>query len=134
MHSVDPRAASSAMEEAKGTVGAIEVWEGKWPGARKCKELLVDLIGTTSQAMSGSSSNSSIPMSPPASAAPALLERRRSASISAPGRAVKPRSRRNQSRDPGGAGSGRRMAAVSPYRVDSELEPLTCSFSANRTL
>lgn len=51
MHASDPRAAAAAMEEAKSTLVALESWEGQWPGARKCKELLIDLITTANDAM-----------------------------------------------------------------------------------
>ncbi|KAJ6599296.1 fungal-specific transcription factor domain-containing protein [Mycena vulgaris] len=121
MHSSEPRAASAAMDEAKSSLGALESWEGHWPGARKCKELLMELTSTATDAVA-QSANDSAP--PPPSAGPVLSgrERRRSVTIatgsgSGTGRVVKNKPRRNQSRDPGT--STRRLAAVSPYRVDS---------------
>lgn len=51
MHTTDTGAARMAMEEAKSCIGFLESWEGSWPGARKCKELLEDLIQTTTQAI-----------------------------------------------------------------------------------
>ncbi|KAJ7117381.1 fungal-specific transcription factor domain-containing protein [Mycena crocata] len=124
MHSSEPRAASAAMDEAKSSLNALESWEGHWPGARKCKELLMELTNTATEAVAQSASDN--PPPPPA-AGPAMSgrERRRSVTIatvsgsgSGSGRVVKNKPRRNQSRDPG-TSSTRRLAAVSPYRVDS---------------
>ncbi|KAJ3503856.1 hypothetical protein NLJ89_g8242 [Agrocybe chaxingu] len=127
MHASDPRAAAAAMEEARSTLNALESWEGQWPGAKKCKELLVDLVNTANEAIARGPREKPI-VSPQSSAAgpsivPAGHERRRSVTIVNPsaisgssGRAAKGRTRRTQSRD--AAGSSRRLAAVSPYRVD----------------
>ncbi|KAJ7086664.1 fungal-specific transcription factor domain-containing protein [Mycena epipterygia] len=120
MHSSEPRAASAAMDEAKSSLGALESWEGHWPGARKCKELLMELTSTATDAVAQSAND----VPPPPSTGPAMSgrERRRSVTIatgtgSGAVRIVKNKPRRNQSRDPGT--STRRLAAVSPYRVDS---------------
>lgn len=138
MHASDLRAASAAMDEAKSTLAALESWEGSWPGARKCKELLIDLINTANEAIatgprekSTGSAHAQAPSqgSPPASTSTPVPststhERRRSVTIAtgtsggASGRVPKGRPRRTQSRDPGSSTS-RRLAAVSPYRVDS---------------
>ncbi|KAJ6539127.1 fungal-specific transcription factor domain-containing protein [Mycena capillaripes] len=115
MHASEPRAASAAMDEAKSSLGALESWEGHWPGARKCKELLMELTNTATEAVA-QSGNDTPPPPPPMSG----RERRRSVTIatgSGSGRVMKNKPRRNQSRDPGT--STRRLAAVSPYRVDS---------------
>ncbi|KAF7331806.1 Zn(2)-C6 fungal-type domain-containing protein [Mycena kentingensis (nom. inval.)] len=122
MHSSEPRAATAAMEEAKSTLSALESWEGSWPGARKCKELLMELTTTAADAVAQGVNE------PPLSPAAAVSnrerdrERRRSVTIatgSGSGRVAKNKpTRRNQSRDPG-TSSSRRLAAVSPYRVDS---------------
>ncbi|KAG6833786.1 hypothetical protein H0H87_001218 [Tephrocybe sp. NHM501043] len=130
MHASDPRATSAAMEEARSTLAALESWEGQWPGAKKCKELLLELTETATQAVTQSDSQPSPAGIPPSSSVPtppssALSQRRRSVTIvtnasasTGPGRVPKARStRRNQSRDP--STSSRRMAAVSPYRVES---------------
>ncbi|KAG6880071.1 hypothetical protein C0992_006883 [Termitomyces sp. T32_za158] len=125
-----PGASAAAMEEARSSLAALESWEGQWPGARKCKELLVELTETATQAISRPGKGSSPPATVPSSSAvppsptSTLSQRRRSVTIVAnapgstgPGRIVKGRSnRRNQSRD---TSTSRRMAAVSPYRVDS---------------
>ncbi|GLB33579.1 putative fungal specific transcription factor [Lyophyllum shimeji] len=132
MHASESRAAAAAMEEAKSALVALESWEGQWPGAKKCKELLLDLTNTASQAIAEGSKQPppapGLPSAPASASAPAPnpapSQRRRSvtiatASSTVPGRVVKGRSsRRNQSRDPS-VSSSRRMAAVSPYRVDS---------------
>ncbi|KAG5729998.1 Transcriptional activator protein acu-15 [Termitomyces sp. T112] len=129
MHASDLRASAAAMEEARSALAALESWEGQWPGARKCKELLAELTETATQAISQSAGQSpaAVPSSNavPASPTSTLSQRRRSVTIvtnvpgpTGPGRIVKGRSkRRNQSRDT--STSSRRMAAVSPYRVDS---------------
>ncbi|KAG2013921.1 nuclear protein, variant 2 [Coprinopsis cinerea AmutBmut pab1-1] len=125
MHTPDVRGSQMTMEEARSTIAAVESWEGQWPGARKCKELLIELINTASEAMNKGqqemNSSNATPTSPTS-----RHERRRSvtiggtttSSIPSSGRVHKSRTRRNQSRDPGTT-SSRRMAAVSPYRVDS---------------
>ncbi|KAG6890946.1 hypothetical protein C0995_000903 [Termitomyces sp. Mi166 len=131
MHASDPRASSAAMEEARSSLAALESWEGRWPGARKCRELLVELTETATQAISQPTKQPSPPASVPSSSAvpgsptSTISQRRRSVTIvtnapgpAGPGRIVKGRSnRRNQSRDH--STSSRRMAAVSPYRLDS---------------
>jgi hypothetical protein len=128
MHASEPRAAGAAMEEARSTLLALESWEGHWPGAKKCKDLLVDLVNTASEAIAHGKAFSVTPPSHATAAGPSAPpgsnhERRRSvtivnpaATISPTGRTAKGR-RRTQSRDPV-ASSSRRMAAVSPYRVD----------------
>ncbi|KAF8164985.1 fungal-specific transcription factor domain-containing protein [Crassisporium funariophilum] len=128
MHASDPRAATAAMDEAKSTLIALESWEGQWPGARKCKELLTDLINTASEAITRGPREKSSETTPTQTSipnSPQTHERRRSVTIAnvptsasaPPGRVVKGRPRRNQSREQGT--SNRRLAAVSPYRVDS---------------
>jgi len=116
MHS-DPKAAPAAMDEVRTCLRPLEAWEGHWPGARKCKELLNELITTADDAVRKQT------MPPPV--APALLERRHSVSTSAPNsqfsgasRPMKSKPRRiSRSRDP----SATRRAPVStPYRVDSQ--------------
>jgi hypothetical protein len=54
MHVADAKASSAAMDEVKDCLYAIESWEGSWPGARKCKELLLDLTNTASEAIKDS--------------------------------------------------------------------------------
>lgn len=122
MHAPEPRAAAAAMEEAKSSLAALESWEGQWPGARKCKELLMELTTTANEAIN---SHTTPTNSLPAATTIPRAERRRSVTIVStpgtaigPGRVAKGRPRRNQSRDP--STSSRRLAAVSPYRVDCE--------------
>ncbi|KAF9485389.1 hypothetical protein BDN70DRAFT_871438 [Pholiota conissans] len=129
MHASDPRAATAAMEEAKSTLIALESWEGQWPGARKFKELLVDLINTANAAIAHglrekNSSSTTSQTSNVVNAQASGHERRKSVTIAAgsggtvqSSRMAKGRSRRTLSREPGT--SNRRLAAVSPYRVDS---------------
>ncbi|KAJ3981533.1 putative fungal-specific transcription factor [Lentinula detonsa] len=131
MHSTEARAASAAMEEAKSTLSALQSWEGHWPGARKCRELLLELTNTATEAIAQArasqqqqGSETGIPISvAPSMTSPAMHERQRSLSGTSPssvaGRALKGagRTRRTQSRESGA--TSRRMAAVSPYRVDT---------------
>ena len=51
MHTTDIGASQAAMEEARGCIQVLESWEGYWPGARKCKELLEDLNITANEAI-----------------------------------------------------------------------------------
>ena len=51
MHTTDVGASQMAMEEAKSCLGILEGWEGYWPGARKCKELLEELAATAGEAI-----------------------------------------------------------------------------------
>ncbi|KAH9007096.1 fungal-specific transcription factor domain-containing protein [Lactarius hatsudake] len=51
MHVADPVAANTAMEEVQSCLGALETWEGIWPGARKVKELLIELVTTAREAV-----------------------------------------------------------------------------------
>lgn len=120
MHSTDTRTAATAMEEAKSCLPIIESWEGHWPGARKCKELLAELTSTADEAM-GRTGNEApgIPMAQ--GIAPAALESRRSlvsssGQASTMNRSIKMKPRRiSRSRDPN---STRRPPVASPYRVD----------------
>lgn len=128
MHAADSRSATAAMEEAKSTLSALNSWEGQWPGARKCKELLIELTETATQAIAQGppSERPCVTIPPPATANPSMLERRRSVTIATSGlsgRSAKGRTRRTQSREPGNA--NRRMSAVSPYRVD--CKPALCT-------
>ncbi|KAI0699412.1 fungal-specific transcription factor domain-containing protein [Cytidiella melzeri] len=51
MHTTDVGASQMAMDEANSCLGILEAWEGYWPGARKCKELLDDLAATANEAI-----------------------------------------------------------------------------------
>ena len=52
MHISDKESARSALAEAESCFEVITAWEGIWPGARKCKELLQDLANTAKEAIS----------------------------------------------------------------------------------
>ncbi len=116
MHTTDTGACQAAMDEARGCLGVLESWEGHWPGARKCKELLEDLTGTANEAIravaSGqirpSTSNSSS-IGPASPTSTVLSDRRMSAPIPVPERMAKTRQRRNRSRD----------VHISPHQVTS---------------
>lgn len=136
MHVPETRASSAAMDEAKSTLSALESWEGQWPGARKCKELLMELTDTATDAIDKNDKANATPLAGPSTKPPVgassgsrLPERRRSVTIATtPSAAIPPssrmnrnRTRRNHSRDPSTSStSSRRLAAVSPYRVDCE--------------
>lgn len=51
MHIPDKEAARAAMIEAESCMDVVSAWEGIWPGARKCKELLSDLSNTAREAI-----------------------------------------------------------------------------------
>lgn len=51
MHIPDKNAARAAINEAESCFDVISAWEGRWPGARKCRELLVDLTATAKAAI-----------------------------------------------------------------------------------
>ncbi|GBE79261.1 fungal-specific transcription factor domain-containing protein [Sparassis latifolia] len=59
MHSVDPAASTAAMDEVANCLSVLGSWEGHWPGARKCKELLEDLAATAREAIKTSASGQS---------------------------------------------------------------------------
>lgn len=60
MHVHDAKPSAAAMEEAKSCLDAVESWEGIWPGARKCKELLLDLMNTAKEAIMRTSHNGAV--------------------------------------------------------------------------
>ncbi|KAI3596720.1 hypothetical protein WG66_016356 [Moniliophthora roreri] len=132
MHTPDTRGASAAMEEAKSSLPALESWEGSWPGARKCKELLLELTNTAVEAVTHVPTENVATVAPSATTAPTELERRSSISAGTSASAVHSRvtknrsSRRNDSRDRTEVRS-RRMAAVSPYRVDTSARARSSS-------
>jgi hypothetical protein len=75
MHVHDTKASVAAMEEAKSCLDAVESWEGIWPGARKCKELLLDLMNTAKEAIvktdqNGTAGGNIIPPSSPLNPSP----------------------------------------------------------------
>ena len=75
MHVQDAKASAVAMEEAKACLDAVESWEGIWPGARKCKELLLDLMNTAREAImknthNGTAGGNTIPPSSPLNPSP----------------------------------------------------------------
>lgn len=110
MHSPDPRAASAAMEEGRSCLGALESWEGYWPGARKCRELLTELTNTAEEAIKAATNGAEGQGAPLPVPIPVSInaERRRSVTISptiasgsGPGRAAKSKPRKvSRSRDP----------------------------------
>ena len=116
MHTTDMGASQAAMEESRSCLGVLESWEGHWPGARKCKDLLEDLMGTATEAIKGFNSGQmqqpqqSQPQAGPSSQSQnvgqqqsqsVISDRRMSAPISVPAsdRTMKSRTRRDRSRD-----------------------------------
>lgn len=57
MHAPNPKTASSSLDTARSSLVALQAWEGHWPGARKCRELLNDLTNTAVEAMNASAAN-----------------------------------------------------------------------------
>jgi hypothetical protein len=130
MHSPEARAATAAMVEAKSSLSAVEWWEGHWPGARKCKELLIELSNIAEEAIQKAAVNeaNNVPILSPT--VPVAEEKRRSVTLSTspaqtgPGRVTKTgKHTRNLSRD---ARESRRQLAT-PYHVDCECILLSLS-------
>lgn len=129
MHSPDPKAAATAMEEGRGCLGALESWEGYWPGARKCKELLSELTNTAEEAIRAAASKADGSGVPVPSGAATNAERRRSVTISPaqisgpiPGRPVKSKPRKiSRSRDP----YSRRPHVASVIHVECKFQIFT---------
>ncbi|KAI0356597.1 hypothetical protein OH77DRAFT_1520108 [Trametes cingulata] len=146
MHTTEPLASQAALDEARSCLAVLESWEGFWPGARKCKELLEDLTGKASEAIraaaavhpprgsgpASSASGASHPGHPgpsapsPSSSAPMYADGRpqgpgqgASAPISVPvsERLIKNRPRRDRSRDV--PLSPRTAHSAAHYRTDS---------------
>ncbi|KIY49579.1 hypothetical protein FISHEDRAFT_41892 [Fistulina hepatica ATCC 64428] len=116
MHANDPKASGTAMEEAQSALVALESWEGVWPGARKCKDLLKELTTTAKEAIARA--NALQPRTPSAMP-PSIVEHRRSVTIAALPQGTKSshhKTRRNLSRDSAPSTASRRLNAVSPYR------------------
>ena len=133
MHSSDTKTAATAMDEAKSCLPIIESWEGHWPGARKCKELLTELTSTADEAIRRTS-NDACGITMAQSIAPAALESRRSlVSGQAPtmNRPIKMKPRKiSRSRDPN---TPRRPPVASPYRVDCKEETSLTMMLADRS-
>lgn len=136
MHSPDPKAAATAMEEGRSCLGALESWEGYWPGARKCKELLSELANTAEEAIKAAAHNangSGVPGSM-SSGVTSNPERRRSVTISpaqmsgpAPGRPIKSKPRKiSRSRDPYS-----RRSVASVIRVDCKFQIFTLGLKSS---
>ncbi|KZT12954.1 uncharacterized protein LAESUDRAFT_689966 [Laetiporus sulphureus 93-53] len=125
MHARDPSASQAAMDEATSCLSVLESWEGHWPGARKCKELLEDLMATAREAIRasvsgqrrGGANSSPVRFDSPASALP---EGRVSSAIPMPmsERLIKSKPRRNSSRDP--RFSPHQAVAGMQFRPDSQ--------------
>ncbi|KAH9943098.1 fungal-specific transcription factor domain-containing protein [Epithele typhae] len=135
MHVTDPQASRAALEEARRCLVVLESWEGHWPGARKCKELLEDLtakageaINTPGQTRDGFASAGPSAHSP--SSAPMAVDGRAHGMASGPQipghvpeRLIRNRpSRRNRSRDV--PISPRNAHASSQFRADCESSRL----------
>ena len=147
MHTTEAQAAQVVLEEARSCLTVLESWEGQWPGARKCKELLEDLTakaceairsastglprGSTSDSSSYSAAGTS-GQSPSTSIHPEGRSHVTSASISGPvpERLIRGKPRRNRSRDV--PLSPRNAHAPSQFRSDCEYFPLVrCSFASS---
>lgn len=102
MHIPDKDAAHAAMLEAESCMGVVSGWEGIWPGARKCKELLSDLANTARDAIDQGPApqRTHQSASPPFSVgSPSSPPRSTHLSRSLSGRVVKNKHTRGKSRD-----------------------------------
>lgn len=129
MHAPSSQASFAALEESQTALDALDSWEGLWPGAKKCKEFLVELTTTAREAVQRKKFDTSIVRlgspqqaaagrpTPPTTASPTMLEGsgKRTVKISTGNRRP---GRRGQSKE--SAPSDRRLSAVSPYRSDGE--------------
>ena len=138
MHTTEPQASQAALDEARSCLAVLESWEGHWPGARKCKELLDDLTakaseairsaanglprGSTSEASSYGPSGTSAQSPSSSSMHPDGRSHVTSASISGPipERHIRGKPRRNRSRDV--PLSPRNAHAPSHFRPDCEYD------------
>ncbi|KAH9951803.1 fungal-specific transcription factor domain-containing protein [Amylocystis lapponica] len=122
MHTPDPGASHAAMEEATSCLSVLESWEGHWPGARKCKELLADLTATARDAIAGAANGQArgVASGSSSSASPASVvsDGRMSIPMPIPERLIKGRPRRNRSRDV--PLSPRHTASGLQFRSDSQ--------------
>lgn len=122
MHTTDLGASQTAMDEAKSCLAVLESWEGHWPGARKCKELLDDLAVTAADAIKAMS-NGQVRVNPtqaplshgplagriPSQSPTRAADRRTSLVMGGPPSAMKSGQRRNRSRE----------VRISPHQVPS---------------
>ena len=101
MHIPDRDAANAAMLEAESCIGVVSAWEGIWPGAKKCRELLGDLALTARDAINrGPVQNTMQPASPPfVSGSPSSPPRSAHLARSLSGRVMKNKHSRGKSRD-----------------------------------
>jgi len=149
MHVHDLKASTVAMEEAKSCLEAVESWEGVWPGARKCKELLLDLINNAREAIVKTNRNGgnmippSSPLNPSPQPGPSNLRQGQAMQALRQDRAtkrnVRPRSqdaRRNaHERIVGSEGNlSMRFGAISRSRLPSCLALRTRSTSRRRVV
>ncbi|KAH8113420.1 fungal-specific transcription factor domain-containing protein [Phellopilus nigrolimitatus] len=151
MHISDKEAARAAMIEAESCMGVVSAWDGVWPGARKCRELLSELASTAWDAIrrgTPSAMNSPQGSSPFNSAVSPSSPTRTHLQRSLSGRMIKPKPARGKSRDsrerdrrrsvsvqrsrssaPGPSGLARR--AISQKRPHDEMEQPEASGSAS---
>ena len=147
MHTTEAQAAQVVLEEARSCLTVLESWEGQWPGARKCKELLEDLTAKACEAIrsasnglprgltSDSPSFSAAGTSGQSPSTSIRLEGRSHvtpASISGPipERLIRGKPRRNRSRDV--PLSPRNAHAPSQFRSDCEYFSLVrCGFASS---
>jgi hypothetical protein len=52
----DSKAASAAMEEGRSCLSDLESWEVYWPGARRYRELLIDLTAIANDVIKAAAS------------------------------------------------------------------------------
>ncbi|KDQ64825.1 hypothetical protein JAAARDRAFT_52756 [Jaapia argillacea MUCL 33604] len=122
MHVADPKASQAAMEEARSCLTAIDSWEGYWPGARKCKELLHDLANTASAAVQKTAAAQRSPASSTGQVPPSSRRERKTSNVMLPPdvvsteRAIRNKQRRAFSPE---SHHARRSHHSNPYPVDT---------------
>ncbi|KAI0254283.1 fungal-specific transcription factor domain-containing protein [Lactifluus subvellereus] len=130
MHVTDPSAANSAMEEVQSCLVALESWEGHWPGARKVKELLVELVTTareaviTNQTTNATAGGSMAPITAPTNVAFATSsvpsDKSRRHSFTATSRLVKSKSNLRRNLSPDAGRPSRSTQASTALRFESQ--------------
>lgn len=103
MHIPDKDAANAAMTEAESCMDVVSAWDGIWPGARKCRELLSDLANTARDGIRRvppqQMSNPGTSAAPFSATSPSSPPRSANLARSISGRVVKNRHTRGKSRD-----------------------------------
>jgi hypothetical protein len=129
MHVTDENAAVAALSEAQSCLPALESWEGLWPGARKCKELLTELAATAREAVANQQSDQAAAPVPPPPQAPNVPPQPHSQPVAGPSGAPLPPGARARERRHSFSSSGKPIR--NKLRLHRNLSPDARSRSAH---